>query len=404
MHRAVEPGLTAVVVLAVLYHHFMMETSPHSSQSGATCNIETIDSRTLKTQELVKILSSSMVPLLVKGYGIADSRMCDSLDSCLDTYGDMPVGISTGAAIGAHNPDVALKLEAEGRGGLGRSLYMSIRDYTAAMRNKTLPRDAYVFYTIEGSPIAANFARMRHLFDSLQAAWQPELTRLTQTVMESTVMLTNVSTRVALGGLSTGSGWHGHGAALLAVVVGSKSWFLRNPEHEVPAWMENTWQSDSPQSTQAWLTAVMSASPTGKAEEWLQHFWYCTQSANELMFVPESMRHAIHNEEETLAFSIQVDMQVKGSPLHVTAFHGHVAATQQLLKSGASVNDQVNGGATPLHYASIAGHVAVAKLLLEAGAKLDLRDRRGATPLEVASCERMVQFLRDAEIQQTQGT
>jgi ankyrin repeat protein len=53
--------------------------------------------------------------------------------------------------------------------------------------------------------------------------------------------------------------------------------------------------------------------------------------------------------------SVQVDMQVKGSPLHVTAFHGHEAATRLLLAAGADVNAKAENGGTPLHHAAFFG-------------------------------------------------
>ena len=56
--------------------------------------------------------------------------------------------------------------------------------------------------------------------------------------------------RVALGGLSTGSSWHVHGPALLAVVAGQKSWFIRNPRRTLPKWLAATWKATASQSTQ----------------------------------------------------------------------------------------------------------------------------------------------------------
>ena len=183
------------------------------------------------------------------------------------------------------------------------------------------------------------------------------------------------------------------GSALLAVVAGRKSWFIRDPSRTLPAWLENTWLDASAQSTAAWLQATAAASPTGKADAWLKHIWYCTQLVGELMFVPESMRHAIHNEEETLAISVQSDMLVQGTPLHATAFHGHEGATRLLLEAGAMVNAKAANGGTPLHHAAFLGHGGVARLLLDAGADIDATDIRGRTPVEVAGDVSMVRLL-----------
>jgi cytohesin len=99
-----------------------------------------------------------------------------------------------------------------------------------------------------------------------------------------------------------------------------------------------------------------------------------------------------------------------GSPLHVAAAHGKLAAVRVLLDRGADPNSgvDVKGGATragansppgrtPLFDAVGKGHADVAKLLLERGARPDLASPGGGTALHVAAAagEKCVRVLLD---------
>ena len=53
-----------------------------------------------------------------------------------------------------------------------------------------------------------------------------------------------------------------------------------------------------------------------------------------------------------------------GSPLHLAAQHGHVAATAWLLQQQQDSSQPPSGGATPLHRASFSGAVATMRLLM----------------------------------------
>ena len=48
--------------------------------------------------------------------------------------------------------------------------------------------------------------------------------------------------------------------ALLSVLAGHKTWFIRDPTHKLPGWLDRTWESAAGQSTEAWLRAAMAAS------------------------------------------------------------------------------------------------------------------------------------------------
>ena len=378
MRRAVEGTILAVGALLATVPNLFLPNAP--SNARERCNVKVADARLLGGSELAALLASSPEPVLVRGFRPPgdDYWPCASVEQCFHGEGQtLLIGVSTGGAIGDQNPERALTAD--------EGLEMSVRDYTAALRNRSLPADAYVFYSTRGTALERRFAPLRTVFGQLLDAQQPELRRLRETSPDLAEAVSNVSMRFALGGLSTGSSWHSHGPALLSVLVGHKTWFIRDPSRKLPDWLEQTWPATAAQSTEAWLRAAMMASPTGRADAWLQHIWMCTQSAEELMYVPETLRHAIHNEEETLAISVQVDMLVRGDLLHATATHGHVDATRLLLESGADVTAKAANGGTPLHHAAFFGHLGVAKLLIEAGAELGAKNDRGDTPLQVAS-------------------
>jgi hypothetical protein len=383
--------LVGALLLAAAVPGFFSPGGRLRDGAGARrCNVKVVDGSLLGGSELAALLAASTEPVLVQGFVPpmeGDFWPCASVEACFrGSSGDVLVGISTGGAIGAENPELAL---------VGRGQELSVRDYTTALRSRSLPEDAYVFFSADGMDIEKRFAPLRSVFGQLLDAQRPELRRLREESPDLAEAVSNVSMRFALGGVSSGSSWHSHGPALLSVLGGHKTWFIRDPSHTLPTWLEDTWPSAAvAQSTVQWLQAAMMASPTGRADAWLQHIWMCTQSAGELMFVPEALRHAIHNEEETLAISVQVDVLVRGSLLHTTASHGHVAATRLLLEAGADVNSirAFNGG-TPLHHAAFLGHLDVARTLVEAGAELGAKDNRGNTPVQVASDAEVIELL-----------
>jgi hypothetical protein len=83
------------------------------------------------------------------------------------------------------------------------------------------------------------------------------------------------------------------------------------------------------------------------------------------------------------------------TPLHLTAFMGHVELVNYLLEKGADVNAVqlsagLNTGKTPLYHAIVQGHVAVAKILVQRGAQvnitqMDADTETGLTPLHIAA-------------------
>lgn len=75
------------------------------------------------------------------------------------------------------------------------------------------------------------------------------------------------------------------------------------------------------------------------------------------------------------------------TPLHLTAFFGHVALATALLDRGADVNVRSTNGLknAPLHAAAAGGHTEVVALLLDRGADANARQEGGWTALHSAA-------------------
>jgi hypothetical protein len=76
------------------------------------------------------------------------------------------------------------------------------------------------------------------------------------------------------------------------------------------------------------------------------------------------------------------------TPLHRSAYGGHLDVCRLLLDAGARVSAVDRGSGdlrTPLHKAAAQGHLSVVRLLLDRGADVDAADRRGATARALAA-------------------
>lgn len=67
------------------------------------------------------------------------------------------------------------------------------------------------------------------------------------------------------------------------------------------------------------------------------------------------------------------------------SINGHNEVVKLLLRNGAQIHLQDNGGFTPLHYAASIGHHTVIRLVLNKGAQANILSHTGASPLMLAS-------------------
>ena len=122
--------------------------------------------------------------------------------------------------------------------------------------------------------------------------------------------------------------------------------------------------------------------------------------AEEERWASTEMHDALHKSAEAgdtrtmvrlLAGGIEVDRQNGPnqlnavSPLMVAAKYGRTAALELLIRAGADVNAQANGGWTALHLGAVAGQYKVVALLLAKGADRDITNEGGGKPLDFAA-------------------
>lgn len=90
------------------------------------------------------------------------------------------------------------------------------------------------------------------------------------------------------------------------------------------------------------------------------------------------MAHRPHNRMSPVLSSSQLQTHIPKPPTPQTA------AVELLLASGASIDQQAEGGSTALHCAAAGGHVEVLKLLLQRGAGRETLNSIGGRALHCA--------------------
>jgi hypothetical protein len=83
------------------------------------------------------------------------------------------------------------------------------------------------------------------------------------------------------------------------------------------------------------------------------------------------------------------------TPLHFTAWKGHIEIARLLLQNGADVNARCNYGNTPLHLAAYHGHVDILHLLVENGANLEAQSNIGGRALHRAAIHGHLPFIQE---------
>eukprot|EP00966_Prymnesium_polylepis_P010566 243622-Prymnesium_polylepis.1 len=169
---------------------------------------------------------------------------------------------------------------------------MPVADYPGALRNGSLPDDAYVFFELGGLDASEDGRRVRlggvDVADEARALLgaMPRLERFfARTLRRQTDEAPSaVDGRLLLSAGSWGNGrpFHVHGPALFALGVGVKRWFVRRPNASF------NWQTY--EVARESLRDV-DALPAG----WDAHLWQCTQHVGDYLWVPDQLPHATLN-------------------------------------------------------------------------------------------------------------
>ena len=91
--------------------------------------------------------------------------------------------------------------------------------------------------------------------------------------------------------------------------------------------------------------------------------------------------------EELLASGADVNQRnnLGETALHYAALTGHTNAIRMLIELRALVNQQDNHGATALHWAAMNGHANAIRMLIQAGCGVNQKDNYGMIPLHYAA-------------------
>ncbi|XP_070328364.1 ankyrin repeat and SOCS box protein 13 isoform X1 [Odocoileus virginianus] len=106
---------------------------------------------------------------------------------------------------------------------------------------------------------------------------------------------------------------------------------------------------------------------------------HMARSAQEQIFCTRT--HVRPEKPEAATVESDAGFWVERTPVHEAAQRGETRQLQQLIESGACVNQVTVDSITPLHAASLQGQVQCVQLLLAAGAQVDARNIDGSTPL-----------------------
>jgi tetratricopeptide (TPR) repeat protein len=104
-----------------------------------------------------------------------------------------------------------------------------------------------------------------------------------------------------LGGNGSSVGFHAHADSVVALLFGSKRWFIFAPEATPrPRWRD-------PQGMQSWLAQRSrgEGEPAAAGSDSGSEVFECVQRAGEILYVPEGWHHATLNYGETLAVAQQ---------------------------------------------------------------------------------------------------
>ena len=365
-----------------------------------SCTMPRIDASNISSFELADLLLSASSPILV------EHALPVLAASLLARHSSLPVAVVTEG--GRYRTEAT------------KEQRVSMGDFYAALRNGSLPDDSYIFYELGGLHVhqggqGVELAGVDVSVESravVEAA--PELAVLLGRVLGRQRELSPhaMDGRLLLSAGSLGNGrpshalpcppmpshalpcpsmpfhagswgngrpFHAHGPSLFALASGWKRWFVRRPNASL-AWQTfEVARGDS--------LAASDALPAG----WEQHVWLCTQSAGQLLWVPDQLQHATLNyaaetDGLTYGFAMVMDDAATFTPLHMAAQAGDASELRALVRGGHhSVNAvAVANGATPLHFAAGLGHSEVVEVLLLSGASVDARAKQGLTPLHVA--------------------
>lgn len=172
----------------------------------------------------------------------------------------------------------------------------SLGDAVKAMRDDDLPPGAYIFHNVSGSHVLAEAAEPLHSL--LRHVWAVQPPTGANPTSHRDTASAAILMRLGVGGSGSGVGFHDHELAINLAFAGRKRWLVARPgKQQVPA--------SSPEEL---LHRVLPSAAFQRPWRMLGErgqTWDCTQTAGEMVFVPEHFLHATVNLDESLAVAVQ---------------------------------------------------------------------------------------------------
>jgi len=214
----------------------------------------------------------------------------------------------------------------------------SLAEFSRGLQSGAISAEDYVFNSVGNRSMAPELG---DLFARANCLLQHEYCSLAPRAARGNLNL-------IYGGHGSANGWHSHGPALNGLLAGAKLWAIVHPD--------------------------------------LGTRWDCWQTPGDLIWVPDGLPHAIHENRGVEVVALATQMIRPGMPpLAHAAFSGLAAEVQALLDAGAPVDTADAHGSRPLHAAAFKGHRDVAATLLKAGAVPARIDARESPPLHLAT-------------------
>lgn len=281
------------------------------------CNIHTINAEHISLEQIAGLVDDAAPVLFKHVVSTWDIfKLWRDRNQFVRHYGHIRVGVGVGFRISTRpnrdgllyswiRPDAnAIKkenaiahqlrqrFEKEAHDGTTPSL--TIAELLMYVRNNSLPYDTYTFTSVDDTPIAEHVLELHRLWNMIEHKGD------------------DAGTFWGFGGKDTGIMFHEHKAALSAVLVGHKRWFIYDDKMHAPTnafvmqRLREAKKRDSAfefNSMQSWVKSVL---PLPKMQQWWKRVgWDCVQEPGDILYIPGALHHATLNLDETVSVSVQ---------------------------------------------------------------------------------------------------
>ena len=188
----------------------------------ASCSFDVLDAAWATAKQIATRLAAARRPVLVQNARSVKRWGPMNASALLTAYGATRVQISRGTSVAGFGPTYIEKGEVAG--------VLSLRKFGEQLRGGRLAAGAYVFHQVEearGMP--SMFRELSHLHAEIarqrMARYRALVNASAAQRMDRSVLAAQAK-YVSLGGDGSGASFHQHGAAVTALLGGSKQWLV----------------------------------------------------------------------------------------------------------------------------------------------------------------------------------